>query len=296
MYMPYNSNPRLPHVRMEAVKLVRSGWSTRKVARHVGYSQSVIVKWCARAPEHRSSRIVPTKSSRPWHHPRELPSKLVRTIVEYKKRYRRGAEFLHFLLTRDGYAISLSSVKRTLKRQGLVYPSRWKKWHQYSPRPLPERPGILVEIDTIVDGPHTNRLYVYTLLDVCSRWAYAEPFVRITTHRSLSFVERARTVAPFSFSTLQSDHGAEFSKWFTKRIMERGLSHRHSRVRQPNDNAHLERFNRTIQDECLTRCPRTLRAYRKEIPEYLRWYNEQRPHMGLEMRTPLEVVKAIPSY
>jgi len=296
MYMAYDSNPRLPHVRMEAVKLVRTGWSTRKVARHVGYSQSVVVKWCARAPQHRSSLVVPTRSSRPWHHPYALSAELVQTIVEYNRRYRRGAEFLHYLLVRDGYSVSLSSVKRTLKRHGLIYPSRWKKWHQYPPRPLPEKPEILVEIDTIVDGPHTERLYIYTLLDACSRWAYAEPLERITTHRSLAFMERARARAPFPFATLQSDHGSEFSKWFTKRIAERGLSHRHSRVRQPNDNAHLERFNRTIQDECLVRIPRTLRAYRKEIPEYLRWYDEQRPHMGLMMQTPIEIIKTIPSY
>jgi transposase InsO family protein len=103
--------------------------------------------------------------------------------------FRRGAEVLHYLLVRDGYAVSLSSVKRTLKRNGLVYPGKWKKWHQYPPRPVPEKPGILVEMDTIVDGPHTDRLYVYTLLDVCSRWAYAAPTDRITTHRSLWFVE-----------------------------------------------------------------------------------------------------------
>ena len=32
MYMAYTQNPHLPRVRMEAVRLVRFGWSTRKVA------------------------------------------------------------------------------------------------------------------------------------------------------------------------------------------------------------------------------------------------------------------------
>jgi transposase InsO family protein len=91
---------------------------------------------------------------------------------------------------------------------------------------------------------------------------------------------------------LQSDHGPEFSKWFTKRIVERGMAHRHSRVRQPNDNAHLERFNRTVQEQCISRLPRRLSIWRKEIPEYLRWYNEERPHMGLNMQTPLQVMRS----
>ncbi len=297
MEMPYSLNPQLPHVRMEAVRLVRSGWSTVKVARHLGYSQSAVVKWRKRAPTDLRARVIPTASSRPHHHPHELPENLVRTIIEYRRRYRRCALVLHHLLQKDGCDVSLSSVKRTLHRNELTRFSRWKKWHQYPPRPVPERPGILVEIDTVVDGPHTDRLYVYTLLDVCSRWAHAFPVVAMNTHRSLAFVEEARRIAPFPFSILQSDHGPEFSKWFTKRIVERGMAHRHSRVRQPNDNAHLERFNRTIQEECLSRIPRTLRHYRKEIPEYLRYYNTERPHMGLEMRTPLEkITEAIPSY
>jgi transposase InsO family protein len=160
---------------------------------------------------------------------------------------------------------------------------------------MPEKPGILVEIDTIHEIM-PSRLYVYTLLDVCSRWAYAIPSLRISTHHSLGFVERARESAPFSFSTIQSDHGSEFSKWFTKRIVERGMSHRHSRIRTPNDNAHLERFNRTLQDECLRHVPYSLRSWQKEIPEYLEYYNTKRAHMGLDMKTPTEILKAIPSY
>ncbi len=118
----------------------------------------------------------------------------------------------------------------------------------------------------------------------------------MTTWKSLQFVEAARRIAPFPFDTLQSDHGPEFSKWFTKRILERGMSHRHSRIRTPNDNAHLERFNRTIQEECLCRIPRDLAVWRKKIPEYLRYYNAARPHMGLGMKTPIEILKTFPRY
>ncbi len=291
MYMPYSNNPQMPHVRMEAVKLVRSGWSTVKVARHMGFSQSVIVKWVHRAPEDLRARVIPTLSSRPLHHPRELDPAIVRAIIAYRTQYRRGAEVLQELMRRDGILISLSSVKRTLSRNELAYPSKWKKWHQYPPRPIPEKPGLLVEIDTIHVGVPEERLYLYTLLDVFSRWGHAIPSLRINTHRSLSFVDGAKIISPFSFQTLQSDHGSEFSKWFTKRITERGMTHRHSRVRTPNDNAHLERFNRTIQDECVKRLPRNILVWKKEIPEYLCWYNEKRPHLGLDMKTPIDIIK-----
>ena len=221
---------------------------------------------------------------------------LEKTIVEYRRKHRRCAKVLHHLLLKDGHETSLSSVERTLRRYELTYHSKWKKWHQYPPRPEPKSPGILVEIDTIHDGAPERRLYVYTMLDVHSRWAFALPSERISTWNSLKFVEDAQIISPFKFQTLQSDHGPEFSKWFTKRIVERDMSHRHSRVRTPNDNAHLERFNRTIQDECLRRVPRSMKSWEKEIPEYLRYYNNERPHMALDMKSPVDIIKPIPSY
>ena len=155
---------------------------------------------------------------------------------------------------------------------------------------------MLVEADAIHIMTLECRLYVYTLLDVHSRWAHAIPSERISTHRSLRFVEQAHDAAPFSFQTLQTDHGSEFSKWFTKRLDERGIAHRHSRIRTPNDNAHLERWNRTIQEECLSRVPRKLRVWQREIPEFLRYYNTERPHQGLGMKTPAEILKTVTSY
>lgn len=291
-YMPYTTNPHLPRLRMEAAHLVlRQRWSTRQVARHTGFDQSTIVRWVNKA-RLTNRRIITTESSRPKHHPEQLSSEIVQAILLYRARYHRCAEVLHYLLVKDGYQVSLSSVKRTLKRNGLTYPSPWKKWHTYPARPMPEKPGSLVEIDTIWDGIPGGRLYIYTLLDVCSRWAFAGATKRITTHRSLYFVHQAQAIAPFRFTTLQSDHGSEFSKWFTKQCTAQGLAHRHSRVRTPNDNAHLERFNRTLQEECLNRCGRSLRVWKKAIPEYLRYYNTERPHMALEMKTPLEVMRS----
>lgn len=122
-----------------------------------------------------------------------------------------------------------------------------------------------------------------------SRWARALVSERINTHRSLDFVKAAHLEFPFSFSMLQSDHGSEFSAYFSEQIK---ISHRHSRVRKPNDNAHLERFNRTPQDECLRSIPRDIQAYRDAIPEYLDYYNNERLHLGLEFKTPSQVLRS----
>ena len=297
MAMAYEINSRLPRIRMEAVRMVRSGFGVREVARHFGYTPGAISKWVHRAiilPS--NSQTIPTESSRPHHHPNELSSNIIEHILRLRGERNQCAEIIHYRLKKEGAMVSLSSVKRTLRRLGISRYTRWKKWHQYPPRPAPEKPGTLIEIDTIHDGAHEDRLYVYTLIDVCSRVTHAIPSTHINTHASLRFVEKARLTLPFRFQTIQSDHGSEFSKWFTKRIVERGMTHRHSRVRMPSDNGHLERFNRTIQEECLNRVPRSLKSWQKEIPEYLRYYNEERPHMGLGMKTPADILKVFPSY
>ena len=280
----------MPRLRMQSAQLVlRDGWSTREVARHTGFNQSAIVRWVARAKK-TNRLILPTFSSRPHTHPDALPHEIVHRILELRSERNQCAEILHYRLTADGILVSLSSVKRVLKRFGISRFSLWKKWHQYPERPMPEKPGILVEIDSMREGLPNEHLYAYAMIDVCSRWADAIPAYRINTHASSRFVLSAQTHAPFRFHTVQSDHGSEFSKWFTKSLDFRGIAHRHSRVRTPTDNAHVERFIQTLQRECLNRVPRSLRAWQKEIPEFIRYYNEKRPHMGLKMKTPLEVV------
>lgn len=294
MYMPYSNNPRLPRVRMEAVEMVMRGKSVREAARHFGFAHNAVLNWLSRKPEYgwKGQLVIPTRSSKPHHHPKELSSELIARILALRGERNQCAEILHHRLKAEGITVSLSSVKRVLKRAGCSRFSRWKKWHQYPERPLAESPGVLVEIDSMMDGQTTDRLSAYALVDVCSRWAFASPIAQPNSRLSTLFVGKAQKISPFRFQTIQSDHGSEFSKWFTKIIEHRGISHRHSRVRKPTDNGHIERFIQTLQKDCLDRIPRTMKSWQKEIPEFIRYYNYERPHMGLNYKTPIEVVRS----
>lgn len=292
--MAYTTNPYLPKVRQQAVNLVYQGWSKRKVARYFGVEHSTVVRWVQQ--DRWYGRIpLTTRSSRPHSHPRALPVKIVQAILEKRRKKNRCAEIVHQELLREGIMVSLSSVKRTLKRHGCIRSrSPWKRWHFSDPRPLALNPGDLVQVDTIHIVPRKlweqPRFYVYTLLDVFSRWAWARVSLRANTYSSLRFVRSAQKQAPFSFSMLQSDHGSEFSTYFTEQIR---VSHRHSRVRRPNDNGHLERFNRTIQEECLKGIRPYPEAYQRAIAKYLPYYNGERLHLGINYKTPLEWCEAI---
>lgn len=291
MYM-YTNNPYLPHMRMSTANLViEQGWSIRKTARHVGVNPSTVSRWVQRAGRSNAPNI-PTLSSRPHSHPNQLEEDVVNKIIEIRKRHNRCAEVVHKEMSNLGYSVSLSSVKRTLVRNNLIRQrSIYKRWHFEQERPKALIPGDLVQIDTIHLIP--GKLYVYTLIDILSRWSQAMVVDRINTHKSLSFVCGSEKMFPADFRMIQSDHGSEFSTYFTENIKARlGSNHRHSRVRQPSDNGHVERFNRSLKEECLRGVPKTLRSYKKVIPEYIDYYNNERLHLSLELKTPNQVLRS----
>jgi transposase InsO family protein len=285
----YTKNPQMPKVRMEAVRLVKyRGWSTRKVARHTGFSQSVIVKWCAKDPTG-GWRQIPTKSSRPHHHPKQLQEIVVQKIICIREKTKRTSEVVYQELLNQGVKVSLNSVRRTIDRHGLMKKrSPWKRYHPPTERPRAEKPGDLVQLDTIHRMINEKkRLYIFVLLDVYSRWVYAKAYASMNGATSVAFVAEAQRAAPFLFDMLQSDHGPEFGKWFVSQVRKK---HRYTRIGKPNDNAHIERFNRTLQEEYLDKIPDDVRAINCGIKKYLRYYNHERMHLGISLKTPIQFI------
>lgn len=286
--MPYTTNPHAAKARTEAVKLVRlKGWTQTKAAHYTGVSQGTIAKWCARSTDLR--RGIPTISSKPKSSPGALSGEVVDAIVAARKRHNRCAEVVHDDLHEQGVTVSLSSVKRTLKRKGLIRPEKTgRRWKPPIPRPLALYPGALVQMDTIhfVDWQTDVRFYIYTVIDLYSRFAYAEVHDQLRQATSLKVALRAQAKAGFRFHMLQTDNGPEFKSYFRRMLDIREIALRHSRVRKSNDNAHIERFNRTIQDECLGSYPLRGSVTQEKIDTYLKYYNNERKHLSLKFGTP----------
>ena len=278
----------MPRIRREAVRLSSRGWSARKIGRHLGFHHTAVMKW-VRKSERIGDHPIPTRSSRPKSHPKQLNEKVVRKIVEKRLKNNRYAEVVHQELVNDGIVVSLSSVKRTLDRHYLIKKrSPWKRYHPHQERPYPLHSGDLVEIDTIhrmIDDK--KRLYVFALVDIYSRWAYAKAYAKMNSRTTIRFVNEAQRHSPFRFKMLQSDHGPEFGKWFVEQIQK---SHRYTRIGKPNDNAHIERFNRTIQEECLDKLPNDVFQINRALKKYLKYYNNERLHGGINYLTPMQVV------
>lgn len=287
--MSYTTNEKIPRLRALAVRMVRSGKSTREVARYYGYNQSTVARWCQRAPKGFVGRIE-TRSSAPKHSPNSLPKETVGRIIHARIESHRCAEVVYEMLKAEGVEVSLSSVKRKLGTYGLLKKkSPWKKLRTYPPRPEAKSPGNLVQIDTIhfVDK-YGKRIYVYTALDVYSRYGFATLSKRIGAKQSVLFFKKALKYFPFDIQNIQTDNGSEFSFFFTDFVIRKNMTHRHIHPRSPNENGHLERFNRTIQEEigrfgwCI--------FIQKDILKYLHHYNTERMHMGINFKTPAQLL------
>ena len=194
--MAYSKNPYLPRVRMSAVLLVRKGWSVRQTARYIGVSPGTVSKWVKRAPRGTRQLSIPTLSSRPHSIPGKIDPKIEKAIIKERKRTNRCGQVIHHVLTaKYGIPVSLSTVHRVLDRNGLTKKySPWKRRHTLLPRPDIALPGDLLELDTIHQFKFLvkTRMYVYTIIDLASRWSYAWASERISVWKSLKFIERSK--------------------------------------------------------------------------------------------------------
>lgn len=176
--------------------------------------------------------------------PNAVSSDIVERILELRSTLKRCAEVIwHYITNTDGISVSLSSVRRILRRNHCFYGARKNRVRSDNPkRPLVTKPGELVQTDTVhyICPVTYKRRYVYTVIDLYTRMAYAEIHNRILPGRASSTVLKAQTSWGFKISMVQADNGPEFGRYFTQVMSENGITVRHSRLGRPNDNATLK--------------------------------------------------------
>ena len=160
-----------------------------------------------------------------------------------------------------------------------------------------DKPGALVEIDTVVIFVNNIRRYIITAIDVHGRFAYAHTYKSPSSSNAKDFFEKLNKVTPFTITHIQTDNGSEFAKHFRKYVEELGIAHFNTYPRCPKMNAHIERFNRTIQEEFVNWNKQTLlvdiSAFNEKMVEWLTWYNTVRPHESLGLMPPLWYITSL---
>lgn len=320
--MAYSTNPNLPKARAFAMQLlIREQLPLQTVANRCGVHRSTVWRWRRKWDElnqyvqfvnpNRPSRSVSvasklaacrwqitTNTSRPHTNPNAVPDETVKQILAVRTQLKRCAEVVwHYLTTTLGVLVSLSSVRRILRRHHCFDGSRKKRLRSDNPRrPRVTAPGELVQTDTIhhVDPMSGRRLYYYTVIDLHTKMTHTVMSTVLRQGLAAQTVLDAQASFGFSFAIVQSDNGPEYGRYFEQVLKQKGITVRHSRLGRPNDNAHIERFNRTIQTECIGyhwRRSVPLHRQRDMLTAYLDYYNQKRVHLGLQLRTPAEMLQ-----
>ena len=135
-------------------------------------------------------------------------------------------------------------------------------------------------------------MYIYTVIDLYTRMAYAKISPILSEKGAAETIFEAQEFMNFPFKMVQSDNGAEFQNHFQGRLNSRGIKTRHSRVRHPNDDAHIERFNRTLRKECIGQYNpnKNINFIDHKLNRFIRYYNYDRIHLGIGLKTPYEVL------
>jgi putative transposase len=154
----------------------------------------------------------------------------------------------------------------------------------------PGKPGDLVEMDTVdifIDG---IKRYLFTGIDITTRFAFAYVYKSNSSSNGRDFLNKFALVAPFPVSRIQTDNGSEFLKHFSRSCDDNELVHFFNYPHHPQSNGHLERFNRTVQEQFAYWNTDSLdepEVFNRDLMEYLIWYNTEKPHRGIGKMTPL---------
>lgn len=137
-----------------------------------------------------------------------------------------------------------------------------------------------------------RRLYQYTLIDVISRWRHAEIHPHADMVTTVAFLKAARERVTFSWKMIQTDNGGEFGSEVSRWCQSLGIRHVFAHKARPVENGHVERSHRIDEEEfySIESLGATVEELRMRFAAYLDMYNRERPHWGLEGKTPLEAL------
>lgn len=155
---------------------------------------------------------------------------------------------------------------------------------------LPQKPGDLVQIDTVSIFTTGIKRYIFTAIDVSTRFTLAYAYKSNSSAYGSDFLDKLLKVAPFTIKRVQTDNGGEFLKNFEQACEAKGLVHFFNYPKHPQSNGFLERFNRTIQEQFVNQNIDIIDEpdeFNREMMKYLIWYNTEKPHRGIGNLPPL---------
>jgi transposase InsO family protein len=160
----------------------------------------------------------------------------------------------------------------------------------------PERPHEQWHTDIAYLNILGTHYFFLAVLDGFSRFIMHHEVRLDMTVRDVEIVmERALEKLPEGLAPprLITDNGSQYiSGEFKEYLRERDISHSRARVRHPQSNGKIERFHKSLKEECVRVTPMAdLEEARALIVQYVENYNHRRLHSALGYLTPWDYLR-----
>ena len=179
-------------------------------------------------------------------------------------------------------------IKPLSRRKRLIKPKDFKAKY----------PGHLVALDTIQRFVFGTRKYIITFEDIYTRFSFAIATNSHASRAAKDFFQLCQMVFPFPFTFVLTDNGSEFAKHFSTELKRQHLIHYHTYPKTPKQNAHLERFNKTIQKDFVDFWQSELidlPKFNQRLIDWLLWYNTKRVHYAFQNKlSPIQFILTLP--
>lgn len=200
----------------------------------------------------------------------------------FKLLRRMGSPWNHKRVYRVYKAMKLN-LRRAAKRR---LPKRTRV-----PLYVPQQPDAVWSVDFMADALSCGRRFrTFNVLDDFNREVvHIEVDTSITSRRLVRIFEQLRATRGLP-QVVRSDNGPEFlGEDFVQWLAEHRVTLQYIEPGKPNQNAYIERLNRTFREDVLDQYLfRRLHDVREAAYWWMLEYNEERPHDSLGDMTPSE--------
>lgn len=271
--------------------LHQRGESFSALSRQHGIARELLSRWWRDFQRAGLAALQP-HSRRPHHSPTQISPTIQRGILRLRQQ-RRSAVWIAREL-----GVGQGTVQRWLEHHGLNQLPR-------PARPKPrryekQRPGELLHIDLkyLPALRNARNDFEFAAVDDFSREAVVTVATDQTSAAAAHFLEHVLATLPYRVEAVLTDnafaftmrhaHHADRLTRFQQVCAAHDIRHYLLRPYAPQSNGKVERFFRTVDDECLHVRPLfTFAARSRAVADFVWYYNHERPHLSLGGMTPV---------
>lgn len=285
----------------QIVRTFKTAGGVSAAARILGISRMTVYRWLQKAKTMQgySEKRLVRKSTKPKHVHRLLSSQEQSVIISLREQTGYAAVKIKGDL---GISASVNTIHRFLERKGLInkYGNHRRPHYQQTTHMHLKNTTTIgkLQMDVKYMTPELTGLpytcFEYAVIDIYSRYKEAMILNHLDQDGAILALIEIRKRLPFEPDFIQTDNGLEFQGRFHAYCEKTGLNHHLIHKSTPNENAVIERSFRTDEEEFFFRMkqiPKNYDELSEQFADFLYWYNYKRIHLGINLKTPFEIIR-----